>query len=134
MSASAKSIDERRGERGAALITVLMISGLLVATGGALLMVSAMATRTAVDSTAEMQAYYAAEAGLQSTLNVLRGNVSPNDAMPEDSKLNFRGAMTPATTNAPSDTSTTARLSGWLNYDYTPAGETSPDRVTLNAG
>lgn len=134
MTEGAKSIDGRRGERGAALITVLMISGLLVATGGALLMVSAMATRTAVDSTAEMQAYYAAEAGLQSTLNVLRGNVPANAAMPADLKLNFRRAITPEFANDPGDTSTTARLSGWLNYDYTPSGEPSADRVTLHSG
>lgn len=124
----------RRGERGAALITVLMISALLAATGGALLLVSSMATRTAVDSTAEMQAYYAAEAGLQSTLNVLRGNISPNASMPEDTKLSFRSAITPSDSNAPSDTTSTARLSGWLTYDYTPYGETIPDRVTLSSG
>jgi hypothetical protein len=125
--------NKRRDERGAALLTVLMISALLVSTGGALLLVSSMAMRTAVDSTAEMQAYYAAEAGMQSALNVLRGNVAPNASFPEGTQINFRGAMTPSASNAPSDTSTTARLSGWLNYDYTPTGESAPDRVTLSS-
>lgn len=134
MFETAQSIcNKKRDERGAALLTVLMISALLVSTGGALLLVSSMAMRTAVDSTAEMQAYYAAEAGMQSTLNVLRGNVAPNASFPEGTKINFRGAMTPSTSNAPSDTSGTARLSGWLNYNYTPSGESAPDRVTLSS-
>src|SRR6185295_3118692 len=115
------SSDKTRGERGAALLTVLMISALLLSTGGALLLVSGMAMRTAVDSTAEMQAYYAAEAGMQSTLNVLRGNVAPIAAMPGGTQINFRSAITPSTSNAPSDTSLSARLSGWLVYDYTPS-------------
>lgn len=125
--------NKRRDERGAALLTVLMISALLLSTGGALLLVSSMAMRTAVDSTAEMQAYYAAESGMQSTLNVLRGNVAPNASLPEGTKIGFRGAMTTSSSNAPSDTSPTARLSGWLNYDYTPTGESAPDRVTLSS-
>jgi hypothetical protein len=121
----------RHGERGAALVTVLMISTLLLATGGALILVTSMATRTAVDSTAEMQAFYAAEAGIQSTLNVLRGNVAPNPGIPTGTKLSFRDAMTAADSNLPSDSSTDARLSGWLTYDYTPTGQSNPDRVTL---
>lgn len=126
--------DNKRGEHGAALLTVLMISALLLSTGGALLLVSSMAMRTAVDSTAEMQAYYAAEAGMQSTLNVLRGNVTPNASLPEGTQIDFRGAVTPSISNAPSDTSTAPRLSGWLNYDYTPTGDTIPDRITLSSG
>src|SRR6266850_2446725 len=85
-----------RGERGAALVTVLLISTLLLATGGALILLTGTATRTAVDSTAEMQAYYAAEAGMQTTLNVLRGNVAPSASMPAGTKLNFRDAITSA--------------------------------------
>ena len=123
----------RRGERGAALLTVLMLSTLLLAAGSTLILVSTMSARTAIDSTAEMQAYYGAEGGLQATLNVLRGNVSPRTGMASDSKMNFRKAVTLINSNLPSDTSTSARLSGWLNYDYTPAGATVADRVTLTA-
>lgn len=126
--------ETRKGERGAALLTVLFIATLVLAAGGALILTSGMATRTAVDSTAEMQAYYSAESGLQNTLSVLRGNVSPNAAMPSGTQINFRNAVTPGSSNLPSDTSTTARLSGWLNYDYVPPGFTTPDRVTLTAG
>lgn len=112
---------ERRkaGERGAALITMLLMSALLLTAGGALILTTAMSAANAHDSTAETQAYYAAEAGLQATLNVLRGNVSPS--------ISYRDAVTPATSNATNDPATTqanpiARLSKWLAYDATVTG------------
>src|ERR1044072_444368 len=122
-----------RGERGAALITVLMISALLLATGGTLIMVTSMSATTAIDATAEAQAYYSAEAGLQYALTVLRGNVAPNESMPAGTLIDFRKAVTLAGSNLPSDSSTNFRLSGWLNYSYTPSGENTPDRVPLTA-
>jgi len=122
-----------KGECGAALLSVLMTSTMLMVAGGALILATSMATRTAVDSTAEMQAYYSAEAGLQTTLNVLRGNVSPNAAMPSGSQINFYNAIKLSTSNLPSDSTGTPRLSGWLNYDYTPSGAPNPDRVTLTS-
>ncbi|MGH9957330.1 MAG: hypothetical protein ACREBC_09395 [Pyrinomonadaceae bacterium] len=61
-------------EEGAALITVLLVSTLLLAAGGALILTTSMATTTAADSTAEAQAYYATEAGINLAVNVLRGN------------------------------------------------------------
>ncbi len=121
-------------ERGAALLSVLMISTLLLATGGALLLVTGMSARTAVDETAEMQAYYAAEAGLETSLNVLRGNISPNASMPAGTLIDFRKAITLSGSNLSTDASATPRLSGWLNYDYTPSGGSSPDRVTMTSG
>jgi len=121
----------KSGESGAALITVLMLSTLLLAAGGTLILVSTMSSRTAIDSTAEMQAYYGAEGGLQATLNVLRGNVAPVSGMPNGSKISFRNALTVSTSNLPSDASASPRLSGWLNYNYTPAGSSVPDRVSL---
>jgi hypothetical protein len=68
----------RREERGAALITTLLLSALLLAAGGTLILTTAMTGTTAVESTAEMQAYYAAEAGVARALNVIRGNVDSN--------------------------------------------------------
>ena len=121
----------RHGERGAALLTVLYIATLLLAAGGALVMITTTASKTAIDSTAEMQAYYSAEAGLQSTLSVLRGNTPPNAAMPAGTKISFRDAITPSASNLPGDTSGLPRLSAWLNYDYTPSGAPNSDRVTL---
>lgn len=121
------------GESGAALLTVLMLSTLLLAAGGTLILVSTMSSRTAIDSTAEMQAYYGAEGGLQATLNVLRGNVAPVSGMPSGSKISFRNAVTLSNSNLPSDSSASARLSGWLNYDYTPAGASIADRVSMTS-
>ncbi|MEK6336450.1 MAG: hypothetical protein AABM67_16100 [Acidobacteriota bacterium] len=129
-----QSVQAKTGERGSALLTVLFISTLLLAAGGALILVTGTASRTAIDATSEMQAYYAAEAGLEASLNVLRGNVAPNATMPNGTKINFRNAVTAASSNLPTDTSGTFRLSGWVNYNYTPAGAPNPDRVTLTAG
>jgi hypothetical protein len=113
----------RKSERGAALITMLLMSALLLTAGGALILTTAMSAANSHDSTSEMQAYYAAEAGLQATINVLRGNVSPN--------ITYRDAVTPATSNATGDSATTqaspiARLSKWLTYDAT-----ATDRVPI---
>lgn len=119
-------------ERGAALITVLLMSTLLLATGSALVLVTSLSTRTAIDSTAEMQAYYSAEAGLQDTLNVLRGNVNPVAGMPANSKINFLKAVTPSESNRSSDASNKRHLSGWLAYNYNDANG-NPDRVALTA-
>jgi hypothetical protein len=71
---SANSVT-RAGEKGAALITAVLLSMLLLAAGGTLVLTSTMTGITARDSTAEMQSYYAAEAGIARTLEVLRGNV-----------------------------------------------------------
>jgi hypothetical protein len=64
----------RRGERGAALVMSLLIAMLLLAAGGALIATAGMTVSNAVDSTAEAQAYYAADAGLQAALTVIRRN------------------------------------------------------------
>lgn len=126
-------------ERGAALIMVLLISSLLLVTGGALIMVTGLSTRTAIDQTAEMQAYYSAENGVQDTLNVLRGNVNPRAAMTGNPKISFRNAINLSTANVPGDSGTTCtansptsvcNLSGWLNYTYGSTGGTA-DRVPL---
>jgi hypothetical protein len=121
-----------QGQRGAALVTVLLISTLLLGAGGVLLLVTGTSARTAIDSTAEMQAYYSAEAGLQATLNILRGNVAPNASMPAGTLINFSNAIIQTSSNLPTDTATTHRLSGWLNYNYTPTGLSNPDRVVLS--
>jgi hypothetical protein len=70
---------------------------------------------------AETQAYYAAEAGLQESLNVIRGKV----ATPT---LAFATAADTGAGNKIGDASTYSRLSNWLAYGNT-TGFT--DRVTL---
>ncbi|HBB89589.1 MAG TPA: hypothetical protein DC047_18440 [Blastocatellia bacterium] len=99
------------GERGAALITALLLSTLLLAAGGTLVLTTALSGTNAVDSTSEMQAYYAAEAGVARTLNVLRGNVQSN---PAGTRASFRNIVsTPALWDATSGNSiTVATASG----------------------
>src|SRR6476646_10673048 len=77
-STSKRRTISNSSEQGAALITALMVAALVLAAGGALILTTGMSTTTAVDATAEMQAYYGAEAGLQQALNALRGNVAPS--------------------------------------------------------
>lgn len=93
----------REGERGAALITALLISTLLLLAGGALLAKTTGSVAIAYGSTAEMQSYYSAEAGLQSALNILRGNVqnAGGDA------ATFRNAVD----------KNNGTLAAWIGYD-----------------
>src|SRR5215210_2714073 len=86
----ASPCDRRAGERGAALITAVLLSLLLLAAGGVLILTSTMTGITARDSTAEMQAYYAAEAGIARTLEVLRGNVQSG---PSGTRASFRDVV-----------------------------------------
>jgi hypothetical protein len=135
---SVTTIDEARrtNERGAALITMLLISLLILTAGGTLILTTSMTATNTVEATAEIQAYYAAEAGNQAVLNILRGNVAPNpvfatdpagDIAPEN-KISFRRAVTVANSNVAGDTGT-PRLSRWMTYNtgYNPA------RVTLSS-
>jgi hypothetical protein len=150
----------RRNERGAALISVLLISVLLLSAGGALILTTSMTATNAIDATAEMQAYYGAEAGMQAALNVLRGNVeahTPVNTGPGggllggllggvlglvnfvlNGAITFLGAVTPAVGNLDSDPTTNPdgspfpnRLSRWLVYNYRSPGMTYNDRVTV---
>ncbi len=119
----------RTSERGAALIMMLLVATLLLAAGGALILSSAVTGTTAIDATAEKQAYYAAEAGLQQTMNSLRGNLPHNATVANGTTMNFRTAIMPALSNgasaAPnnpciSDTPAVpspCRLAGWLTYN-----------------
>ena len=86
----ASHCESRAGERGAALITAVLLSLLLLAAGGILILTSTMTGITARDSTAEMQAYYAAEAGIARTLEVLRGNV---ESSPSGTRASFRNVV-----------------------------------------
>jgi hypothetical protein len=86
----ASHCENRTGERGAALITAVLLSLLLLAAGGILILTSTMTGITARDSTAEMQAYYAAEAGVSRVLEVLRGNVQSS---PSGTRASFRNVV-----------------------------------------
>jgi len=115
----------RNRERGAALITVVLISLLVLTASLSLLLTTVTSATNAITSTDEMQAYYAAEAGLQDALNVLRGNVAPH---PNDgTKINFKNSINVGTSNNPS--SGVPQLSRWLVYNYPTS---NPDRVTVS--
>jgi hypothetical protein len=90
MRSQKPSYESRAGERGAALITAVLLSLLLLAAGGTLILTATMTSVTARDSTAEMQAYYAAEAGVARSLEVLRGNVQSN---PAGTRASFRNIV-----------------------------------------
>lgn len=101
--------DDVRGERGAALITVLFISLLVLTLASALILTTGMSATNAISATDEVQAYYAAEAGMQAALNVLRGNVAPT--------INFKNAVA------------NPQLSPWLIKNY-PTN--TPTCITLS--
>ena len=83
-------VKTREGERGAALIVAILLSTLLLAAGGTLILTTSLTGTNAVDSTAEMQAYYAAEAGATQALNVLHRNVESN---PSGTRATFRNVV-----------------------------------------
>ncbi len=102
-----------KGERGAALVTMLLVTVLMLGAGGALIMTTAMSSTTAIGSTAEMQAYYVAESGMQSALNVLRGHAKP--LVTATDRMSFRTAIIDDISNGPDNTGS-LRLAGWLPY------------------
>jgi hypothetical protein len=85
-----------------------------------------MSVTTSIEGTAELQAYYAAESGLEDALNIIRGHVAPH-GIPNTTRMNFLTAVDPDLSNHPDDDSTTGRLTAWLDYDsddwrVTPTG------------
>jgi Tfp pilus assembly protein PilX len=129
----------RESEKGAAMVMVLLVSFLLLVASAGLLLETSMNTMNVTDSTAEQQAYNAAESGVQSAINVLRGNVKPNplfnaDEDHKDNRINYTKAVRLGGSNAAGDSSTVARLSRWMDYNYAPNGinDTAvPARVTM---
>lgn len=91
----------REGERGAALVTMLLVATMLLAAGATLIAVTSGSAGVASDATTEMQAYYAAEAGMQAVMQVVRRNVDSN---PAGTEASFRNVADNPT------------LAPWLNY------------------
>jgi hypothetical protein len=115
MDRQRKTGSDRHGEKGAALVISILIATLLLAVAGTVILTSGMSATTSIDATAELQAYYGAETGLEAALNVIRGHVQPS-GIAATTKMGFRNAVDTAKSNRASDASTTARLSAWLNY------------------
>lgn len=132
----AKGKRDYQSERGAALITVLLISVPLLMAGGGLIMITSMGVSNTADAAAETKAYYAAEAGAQQVLGVLRGNVAPSPlfatnpsgSVAPENKISFKRAVGLSTSNLSGDSSSEARLSRWLSYSSTYS-----DRIPLVA-
>lgn len=121
------NLQRRAHERGAALITTLLISTLILAAGGALIVSTSTSAVNAIDATAEKQAYYAAEAGLQMALNVLRGNMTHDNTVPAGTRMSFRAAIMPDLSNGTGRNANNnpcgaepgsgpCRLAAWLPY------------------
>ena len=114
MKLDTKTIAKKRaGERGAALVTMLLVSILMLGAGGALIMTTMMSANNAIGSTPEMQAFYVAETGMQSALNVLRGNAQP--LVTATDRMSFRTAIIPSISNG--GNTGTPRFAGWLPYN-----------------
>lgn len=114
MKLESKTIARNRaGERGAALVTMLLVSILMLGAGGALIMTTMMSANNAIGSTPEMQAFYVAETGMQSALNVLRGNAQP--LITATDRMSFRTAIIPSISNGGNTGS--PRFAGWLPYN-----------------
>ena len=129
-------------ERGAALVTVVLITVILLIAIVAMLSSVSSHTQNVSDVYSETKAYYAAESGIQATINVLRGNTSPLEPYTDQNaegvvsqKINYKRATNPVDSNLAVDSETeyanVARLSRWLSYNYTPSGKTVADRVVL---
>src|SRR4026208_2299528 len=116
MTRQPKTLSDRHGEKGAALVISILIATLLLAVAGTVILTTGMSATTSVEGTAELQAYYAAESGLEDALNVIRGHVAPH-GIASTTRMNFRNAVDPAKSNRASDPSAVARLSAWLDYD-----------------
>src|SRR6185503_11459755 len=123
---NANNRGDKQGERGAALVTMLLVSVLLLGAGGALIMTTMMSANNSVGSTAEMQAYYVAESGMQSALNALRGNTKP--LINAGDRMSFRTAIIPSISNGGNAGS--PRFAGWLPYN-SPADPNSLVPVSL---
>lgn len=85
----------RKGESGAALMTVILVSLLLGTACIALLSAVGASSQNNTDALSEAKAYWAAESGLQATINVLRNTAG----------MNYNTALTDPD------------LSTWLTYD-----------------
>jgi Tfp pilus assembly protein PilX len=102
--------DVNVGQRGAALVTVILVSLLLGTACIAMLTAVGASSRNNTDALSEAKAFYAAESGLQATINYLRNTPS----MTYSTALNQQGAGTfpvtgPVTIN--SETSYTIQIS-----------------------
>ena len=90
-----ETMKTRKNEEGAAMVMVILISFLLLVACVGVLLESSLNSANVTDAVAEQQAYYAAESGIQSALNVLRGNTTPLVASAETSPDYWANSFNP---------------------------------------
>lgn len=100
-----------KSESGAALATVLLVTILLTTAIIALLSAAANHSKNVTDALSETKAYYAAESGLQATINVLRNS---------------------GITYTQADQNPTLSGANWLTYNYPTTGTAT--RVVIDNG
>jgi Tfp pilus assembly protein PilX len=123
MKAEESRSKSRNNERGAALVTVIMITVILGIACVFMLKAAGAVSGEASDVLSETKAYYSAEAGIQSTINIVRNA----------SNVTYKSAVTPASSNAPTDPSTFGRLSAYLTYaDPTLPSTSANGRVIID--
>ncbi len=111
-----------RQERGMALVIVMFALVVMTIMGLSIAYTAGLEVRSSKNELLANQAYYAAEAGLQEALNVIRGHRCPIgasscDPVLESNKISLGIASNLSTSNAPTDTATVPRLSRWLSYN-----------------
>ncbi len=131
----ARHFRDRQNEKGSAMVMALMVSFLLLTASAGVLLESVTNTQNVTDATTEQQAYNAAESGIQSAVDVLRGHVVPNPLLDPSkpasdpaNKIDFVKALRLSTSNFPGDPGTIPRFSRWLGYDAT-----CTDRVVIGS-
>lgn len=132
-SKKSQNVKNRENEKGAAMVMALLVSFLLLVASAGILLESSMNTANVTDATADQQAYNAAESGIQSAINVLRGNRVPNPllnsskpASDPSNSINFVRALTLLNSNKTLTEGSVPRLSRWIDYN-----STYTDRVTI---
>jgi Tfp pilus assembly protein PilX len=113
-----------RKERGVALVIVMFALVITTIIGLSIAFTAGLEVRSSRNELLANQAFYAAEAGLQDALNVIRGQRCPISASSCDpalasNQVSFGVVAALATSNAAGDTATVPRLSRWLSYSAT---------------
>ena len=123
-----------RNDSGAALPSAIMVAALLGLAVISIIGLVAGGSRDIADYSSVVRARNAAESGMQMALNVLRGNSVPIAAYPAEigNSIDFRKATHPQLSNRTGDDAQFARLSNWVDYNFTPTAGGFPDRFVFN--
>ena len=127
-----------KGQQGSALIMTMMSMMLMTVLGLALVFSASNENLSSNSETLANQAYYAAEAGLDEAVMVLRGNRVPlgstnTSETITQNQINLQVGATLSSSNRSTDAATFARLSRWLPYsatNVTASDLTLPNNVT----